>query len=107
MALIMAVLAYLVSQRGHEVGVRMALGATRADVVRLVVGQGASMAALGILVGLAGAAAVSGLLYGVSPTDTRFYAGVAGGLAVVALAATAIPAWRAACLDPVASLKAE
>lgn len=105
MALIMAVLAYLVSQRGHEVGVRMALGATRADVVRLVVG--ASMAALGILVGLAGAAAVSGLLYGVSPTDTRFYAGVAGGLAAVALAATAIPAWRAACLDPVASLKAE
>ncbi len=105
------VLAYLVAQRGHEVGVRMALGATRADVVRVVVWQGASMAALGILVGLVGAVAVSGLLegllYGVSSTDSRFYAGVAGGLAVVALAATAIPAWRAACLDPVASLKAD
>jgi predicted permease len=105
------VLAYLVAQRGHEVGVRMALGATRADIVRLVVGQGASMTALGILVGLAAAVAVSGvlegLLYGVSATDTRFYAGVAGGLAVVALTATAIPAWRAACVDPVASLKAD
>lgn len=105
------VLAYLVAQRGHEVGVRMALGATRGDVVRLVVAQGASMTALGILAGLAGAVAVSGLLegllYGVSPTDMRFYLAAASGLAVVALAATAIPAWRAACVDPVASLRAE
>jgi putative ABC transport system permease protein len=105
------VLAYVVAQRGHEVGVRMALGATRGDVVRLVVGQGASMTVLGILLGLVSAVAVSGLLrgllYGVSPTDARVYAGAAGGLALVALAATAIPAWRAARVDPVASLRAE
>ncbi len=105
------VLAYLVAQRGHEVGVRMALGATRSDVVRLIVGQGASMAAIGIVAGLAGAVALSGLLEGllfeVSPTDVRFYVGVAGGLAVVAMAATALPAWRAACVDPVASLRVE
>jgi predicted permease len=105
------VLAYLAAQRGHEVGVRMALGATRADVVRLVVGQGATMAVLGIVVGLVGAVALSGLLegllFGVSPTDARFYVGVAGGLAVVAMAATALPAWRAASVDPVTSLRVE
>src|SRR3970282_1072240 len=71
------VLAYLVAQRGHEVGIRMALGATRRDVVRLIVAQGASMTLIGVGVGLAVAAGVAGtlrdLLFGVSPTDGLSY----------------------------------
>jgi predicted permease len=105
------VLAYLVAQRGHEVGIRMALGATRQDVVRLVLAQGAAMSALGIVAGLAAAWASSGvlrgLLFGVSPTDLSSYTLVASGLALVALAAMAMPAWRAASIDPVSSLKGE
>ena len=105
------VLAYLVAQRRHEVGIRMALGATRQDVVSLVMAQGASMTGLGVGVGLAVAVAVSGtlrgLLYGVSPTDGWTYALVAASLALVAMAATALPAWRAASIDPAASLKGE
>jgi ABC-type antimicrobial peptide transport system permease subunit len=89
----------------------MALGATRQDVVSLVMAQGASMTGLGVGVGLAVAVAVSGtlrgLLYGVSPTDGWTYALVAASLALVAMAATALPAWRAASIDPAASLKGE
>ncbi len=105
------VLAYLVAQRGHEVGLRMALGATRADVVALVARQGAAMAALGIAVGVVAAALLArlaeGLLYEVSATDAWTYAAVALGLGLVAMAATALPAYRAASIDPVASLKGE
>jgi putative ABC transport system permease protein len=105
------VLAYLITQRAHEVGIRMALGATRHDVVRLVVRQGASMTALGLAVGLvaavAAAAALRGLLYGVSPTHPGSYLLVAAVLAAVAMGATALPAWRAASIDPVSSLKGE
>ena len=92
------VLAYLVAQRGHEVGVRMALGATRGDVVRMVVREGVSMTALGILLGLAAAFAASGLiqglLFGVSATAPLAYVGVAVTLGIVALCATALPALR-------------
>jgi predicted permease len=105
------VLAYLVACRGHEVGVRMALGATRSDVVRIVVRQGAGMAVLGISVGLLAALALSrvlrGLLFGVSATEPWVYAGVAATLGVVALAATALPAWRAASVAPVSALRGE
>ena len=105
------VLAYLVAQRGHEVGIRMALGATRRDVVGLVLAQGASMTLLGVAIGLVMAVAASGalrsLLFGVSPTDPASYAVVASGLGLVAMAATALPAWRAASIDPVSSLKGE
>ncbi len=105
------VLAYLVAQRGHEVGIRMALGATRRDVVRLVVGQGVQMTlvgvALGVAVAVGTAGTLRGLLYGVSPTDAWSYLLVAGTLTLVAIAATALPAWRAASIDPVASLKGE
>jgi predicted permease len=105
------VLAYLVAQRGHEVGVRMALGATRRQVVGVVVRQGAAMIALGIGVGTAGALAVSGvlrgLLFGVSATAPPAYAAVAIGLGVAALAGTALPALRAASTDPVTSLRGE
>ena len=105
------VLSYLVAQRGHEVGVRMALGATRRDVVRMVLRQGMGMTALGIAGGVVAAIAVSGLLgsllFGVSATAPGAYLGVAIGLAVVALAATALPAHRAASIDPVSSLRGE
>jgi putative ABC transport system permease protein len=105
------VLAYLVAQRGHEVGVRMALGATRHDVVRMVVGQGVSMAVLGVVAGLVAAFALSGvlqsLLFGVSATAPLAYAGVGLALGLVAMGATALPAYRAASIDPVASLRRE
>lgn len=105
------VLAYLVAQRGHEVGVRMALGATRHDVVRLVVRQGVLMTVLGIAGGLAAAVALSGilssLLFGVSATSPTAYLVVGIVLGAVALLATALPAFRAASIDPVTSLRAE
>ena len=105
------VLAYLVAQRGHKVGVRMALGATRRDVVRMVVGQGASMTTFGIVTGLAAAMAVSGvlqsLLFGVSATAPWAYLGVGLTLGIVAMAATALPAHRAASIDPVTSLRGD
>lgn len=105
------VLAFLVSQRSHEVGVRMALGATRRDVVRMVVGQGVAMTLLGIAVGLVVASVVSGvvqsLLFGVSATSLGTYLGVGLALGLVALAATALPAHRAASIDPVGSLRSD
>jgi ABC-type antimicrobial peptide transport system permease subunit len=80
-------------------------------VVRNVVRQGAGMAALGIAVGLLAALALSrvlrGLLFGVSATEPWVYAGVAATLGVVALAATALPAWRAASVAPVSALRGE
>lgn len=105
------VLAYLVAQRGHEVGVRMTLGATRRDVVRMVVGEGVSMTALGIVGGLAASLAVSGvlqsLLFEVSATDVWAYLGAGLTMAAVAMAATALPAHRAASIDPATSLRGE
>ena len=105
------VLSYLVAQRGHEVGVRMALGASRGDVVRLVVRQGLAMTVAGLAVGMAGAVAVSrlleGLLFGVTPTDPLAYVGVVAGLGGAALAASVLPARRAARIDPIVSLRGE
>jgi predicted permease len=105
------VLAFLVSQRSHEVGVRMALGATRRDVIRMIVGQGVAMTLLGIAVGLVAASAVSGvvqsLLFGVSATSPTAYLGVGLALALVAMAAMALPAHRAASIDPVGSLRSD
>jgi predicted permease len=105
------VLAYLVAQRGHEVGVRMALGATRRDVVTMVVRQGLSMTVVGVAVGLGAAVAVSGvlqsLLFGVSATAPGTYVGVAVAMALVAMAATALPAHRAASIDPVTPLRGD
>jgi ABC-type antimicrobial peptide transport system permease subunit len=105
------VLAYLVAQRGHEVGVRMALGATRRDVVTMVVRQGLSMTVIGVAAGLGAAVAVSGvlqsLLFGVSATAPGTYVGVAVAMALVAMAATALPAHRAASIDPVTPLRGD
>jgi putative ABC transport system permease protein len=103
------VLAYLVTQRGHEVGVRMALGADRERVVRMIVRQGAGMAGMGVVGGLVGAWTLSGflegLLFGVSATAPWVYLTVAALMGSVAMAATALPAWKAASIDPVMSLR--
>ena len=108
---IYGVIAYSVSQRTHEIGIRMALGAERADVVKMVIGQGMRMAALGIAMGIAGAAAVSRILsaqlYEVSATDAATYLVVSILLLAVALAATYIPARRATAVDPLIALRYE
>jgi len=102
-------LAYLIAQRSHELGIRLALGASPREVVWIVVRRGACLTGLGIVCGLAGALALSGamrgLLYQVSPTDLPTFAGASLGLGLVAIIACVMPAWRAASLDPVAVLR--
>jgi putative ABC transport system permease protein len=101
---IYGVIAYSVTQRVRELGVRMALGAQRGDVLRLVVGEGVVLAASGIGVGVFAALGLgrlaAGMLYGVAPTDAMTLAGAAAVLAVTVLAASAVPAWRATRIDP-------
>lgn len=105
------VLSYSVVQRSHEIGIRMALGAERSDVLRMVVRNGLRMVVIGELVGLAGALllarAVSSLIYGVSATDARALIASMALLTVVALAASYIPARRAANLEPMQALRRE
>jgi ABC-type antimicrobial peptide transport system permease subunit len=105
------VLAYTVAQRSHEMGVRVALGAQRGDVLRLVVGQGTRLAALGVVIGavgaLAGGRALASRLYGVSATDPATLAGVALTLLAVAVLASWLPARRATKVDPVVALRVE
>ena len=106
-----AVMAYSVSQRRHELGVRMALGAEPRAVLGLVVGHGMRVAAIGVAAGLVGAFLASSLLqrllYGTSPTDPATFAGVAVLLLSVAFLASYLPARRAARLDPVVALRPE
>jgi predicted permease len=105
------VIAYGVAQRTHEIGVRAALGASRADVFRLVIGEGARVTGLGVVIGLAGALALSRVLervlYGVSALDPATLAAVTALLAVVAMAATGIPARRAMGVEPVEALRGD
>jgi putative ABC transport system permease protein len=105
------VLSYAVSQRTQEIGVRMALGASRQSVFALIVSQGAKLAGIGILCGVVGAAAVTrvvaSLLYNVSATDPLSFVATAGFLALVALLASYIPARRATGVDPIVALRAE
>jgi putative ABC transport system permease protein len=105
------VLALIVGQRRREIGVRMALGAQPGDVVRIVVGEGARVAAIGIVIGVAGAFALtrvlSAMLYGVSTTDTLTFAAAAAVVGLVALGATYVPARRAARVDPKTALVAD
>ncbi len=104
-------LAYLISQRTQEFGVRMALGATAASVMGLVAREGALLSAIGAAIGMAVALAVSGslrgLLYGVAPIDSTTVLAVASLIAIVAIAAASVPAWRAARVDPTTALRAE
>lgn len=105
------VLAFSVSERSREIGVRVALGAARGDVLRLVLRQGVSLAAAGLALGLVGAAGAShlltSLLYGVTPTDPATFVAVPGVLAAAAVLACYFPARRALRLDPVVVLKQE
>jgi ABC-type antimicrobial peptide transport system permease subunit len=104
-----AVLSYMVAQRTSEIGVRMALGAQRADVLGMIVRRGLTLALAGTAIGLAAAALLTrlmaGMLYGVEPFDPWTFAAVAGILLLVSLAASSAPAWRAARLDPMRTLR--
>jgi putative ABC transport system permease protein len=108
---IYGVLAYAVSQRLREIGIRMALGARHADVLGMVIGGGMRLTlagvAIGTLGGLVASRALGRLLYGVTPTDPLTFAAVAGVLALVALVAVSFPALRATRVDPMTVLRSE
>ncbi|HZL92337.1 MAG TPA: ABC transporter permease, partial [Vicinamibacterales bacterium] len=105
------VMSFIVGQRQREIAVRIAVGARRPQVIGMIVGQSFGYTAVGILVGVAAAVAgtrlMSGLLFGVTSTDSATFASATAAVTLTALAATAIPAWRAAKTAPVSALRAE
>jgi putative ABC transport system permease protein len=108
---IYGVIAFTVAQRTNEIGIRVAMGAQRGDVLQLVLGQGSRLillgVALGMMAGLLLTRLMSGLLFGISPTDPTTFAGVALLLAAVALLACYMPARRATRVDPLIALRYE
>jgi len=108
---IYGVISYLVGQRTHEIGIRMALGAQHRDVMRLILGQGGRMAAIGIVIGCVAALALmpllNSLLFDVKPTDPLTFLVVAGLLGVIALLACYLPARKAMRIDPLVALRYE
>jgi putative ABC transport system permease protein len=108
---IYGVLSYVVSRRTREIGIRVAIGADRGTVLRMVLSSGLTLAAIGVVAGVAVALLTTrlfrGLLHDVTPADPLTFAAVASGLIVVALLASLAPAWRATRVDPVIALKSE
>ena len=104
-------MAYAVTERTHEIGVRLALGAQRDSVLRMLVGRGMLLAGIGLGIGLTGsifiARLLSSLIFGVSATDWTTFGGVLAAMATVSLAASYIPSRRAAKLDPTVALRHE
>jgi putative ABC transport system permease protein len=108
---IYGVISYSVARESHDIGVRMALGAKREDILKLVLGKVTAIATLGVGIGLAGAAGLarflSGMLFEVKPTDPVTFVGVALSLLTVALVACYLPARRATKVDPMEALRYE
>jgi len=105
------VISYIVAMRRNEIGIRMALGASRADVVGIIVRQTLGLLALGVGVGvvlaLAAVRSASSLLFGLQPNDPLSFAGASALLITIALIASFLPAWRASRVDPMVALRYE
>jgi ABC-type antimicrobial peptide transport system permease subunit len=105
------VLSFLVTQRSSEIGIRMALGAQRGEVLRLVLVDGMTPVGLGMIIGLAGGAAagtlIKSLLYGTRPLDPAVFAAMIASLLITALIASAVPALRACRIEPTQALRME
>jgi putative ABC transport system permease protein len=108
---IYGVIAYSVSQRTNEIGIRMALGAAQSNIFRLIVGQAMSVVAISLVIGLAGAFAatrlLSSLLFGVGASDPLTFASIVLLIAAVAFVASWLPARRAARVNPIVALRAD
>jgi putative ABC transport system permease protein len=108
---IYGVLANVVAQQTHEIGVRVALGATRSDVLWMVLRRALILMGTGVAIGFAGALALTrvmtGLLYEIRPTDAATFFGAALVLATLALVGSLVPAWRATRVDPLVALRVE